>query len=95
MGTRNAALTTAKGIGMGVAAAFLTGGMVSGYVIPIQSRSDMCIMVLDAENDNIAYFDRIVVEDVVNLTRPKYLDGQLRRLLKKCKFPLAPAGPAN
>lgn len=95
VGTRNAALTTAKGIGMGVAAAFLTGGMVSGYVIPIQSRSDMCIMVLDAENDNIAYFDRIVVEDVVNLTRPKYLDGQLRRLLKKCKFPLAPAGPAN
>ena len=94
VGARNVARQTAAAVGAATAAA-LMGFTVYGYGVPAQSKTDMCIMVLDAENDNIAYFDRIEVSDAVNLTRPKYIDSNLRRLLKKCKFPLAPAGPAN
>lgn len=86
---------TAAGVGLVLASTILSGGMVTGYVIPIQSRIDMSIIVFDAVNGNIVYFDRFVESDAVNLTQPKYLDRQLRRLLKKCKFPLTPAGPAN
>ena len=78
------AADAAKGILLGIATAVLTMGTVSTYGVATKCASQVSIMIVDAQENRVIYYNRTPVEEQ-EPARPGPLQNQARRVLKGFK----------
>lgn len=78
------AADAAKGLLLGIATAVLSMGMVSTYGISTKCASQLSIMIVDAQDNRVIYYNRTPVEEQ-EPARPIPLQNQARKILRGFK----------
>ncbi len=72
----------AKGMGLAIATAILSGGMASYGTIPIKSRSNIACAIIDAQTGSVVFYNRHFADEADPM-REDHVSKQLEKIFKE------------